>query len=108
MAGGHVLMLVGVYLQAIVPRTAHHDPAIAEECRTAVRRLLISDATGQITKEAAQLVADLVKVRKCVCDPEVVRVLLAVDLSDAELANQHEKPGTAGDASHCYCLTLCK
>ena len=80
-------------LKAVVPRMAHHDTSIAEECQTAVRLLLISDAEGKMAREAVQLVADLVRVRKCQCSPAVVRVLLSLDLADAEAPGAGQKPG---------------
>ena len=73
-----------VALQAVLPRMTHQDPTISSECQKAVRQLLISDAEGKMAREAVQLAADLVRVRKCVCDPAVVRVLLVLDLAEAE------------------------
>ncbi|BDA51329.1 Nucleolar complex protein 3 homolog [Coccomyxa sp. Obi] len=72
-------------LQAVVPRMAHRDEAIAAECCGAVGRLLAADAAGDgsAARDAVQLVADLVKLRRCVVRPEVVRVLLGLQLSSA-------------------------
>ena len=72
--------------QAVVPRMAHHDADVARECQNAVRLLLTTDAQGSVSREAVQLVADLVRVRKCHCPPEVVRVLLCLDLAQAAAA----------------------
>ena len=82
---------------------AHHDPATAQECQGALRRLLISDATGLMTREAAQLVADLVKVRKCSCEAAVVRVLLSLDLSEAEVLSRAQQGVTQCNANLCLC-----
>jgi hypothetical protein len=49
----------------------HRDEAIAAECCGAVGRLLVSDAAGDgsVARDAVQLVADLVKLRRCVIRP---------------------------------------
>ena len=46
----------------------HRDEVIAEEARGAVRAVLAADAAGDgaLSRDAVQLVADLVKRRKCV------------------------------------------
>lgn len=75
------------HVQAVVPRMTHHEAGIASECQAAVRQLLISDADGKMAREAVQLVADLVRVRSCQCLPEVVNVLLSLDLGEAEVAH---------------------
>ena len=89
-------------MQAIVPRMAHHDQDIASECQQAVRMLLLTDASGSMTREAVQLVADLVRVRKCHVPPEVVHVLLSLELAEAEAATSIV-PG--GCASGCYSIS---
>ncbi len=52
--------------QAVVPRMGHRDEAIAAECYGAVGRLLAADAAGDGSpaRDAVQLVADLVKLRR--------------------------------------------
>lgn len=49
----------------------HRDEAIAAECCGAVGRLLVSDAAGDgsVARDAVQLVADLVKLRRCLIKP---------------------------------------
>ncbi|EIE19958.1 hypothetical protein COCSUDRAFT_44354 [Coccomyxa subellipsoidea C-169] len=71
-------------LQAVVPRMGHRDEAIAAECCGAVGRLLAADAAGDGSpaRDAVQLVADLVKLRR-----RVVRVLLGLQLSSAVAAD---------------------
>lgn len=73
-------------LQAIVPRMAHRSPAIAALCCDAVRAVFEQDVVGEATREAVQLVADLVKAKKCVCSPTVVTTLLKLRLREAENA----------------------
>lgn len=64
---------------------AHRDALVAHECCSAVKQLLALDAAGDgaAALEAVQLVADLVKRRKCALRPQVVRALLGLRLSDA-------------------------
>lgn len=58
-------------LQAIVPRMASGDEAARGMACGAVKSLLEQDVQGTVAVQAVQLVADLVKTRKCVCNPEV-------------------------------------
>ena len=74
-------------LQAIVPRMAHRDMEILGLCCAAVKTVLELDAEGSASREAVQLIADLVKRRKCVCPPAVVSMLLSLQLSEAEASN---------------------
>lgn len=48
------------------------------------------DREGGITAEAVQLVADLVKRRKCVAPAEVVRALLGLSFSEIGSAEEFE------------------
>jgi len=63
----------------------HRDPQIAARACSTLRTLLAADAVGDgsLAREAVQLVADLIKRRKCNADPQVVRVLLQLSLNDA-------------------------
>ena len=91
-------------LQAVVPNMANKDDQIREHCCGAVANLLrdaLSSAeAGQAAVEAVQLVADLVKRRKCVAPPEVVGALLELsfpeilsgeDFAAARLARKKKK-----------------
>ncbi|KAK9813219.1 hypothetical protein WJX72_010918 [[Myrmecia] bisecta] len=69
-------------LQALVPLTAHRDVSTRSMCCGAISELLRADREGAIALEAVQLVADLVKRRKCICPPEVVRTLLVLKFGD--------------------------
>jgi len=71
-------------LQAIVPRMASGDAPVAEACCAAVSALLAGDTAGRAALECVQLVADLVKRRKCVCAPAIVRSLLVLNLREAK------------------------
>jgi len=76
-------------VQAIVPRMVHRDQVIASEACRAVRTLLATDAVGDgnLARDAVQLVADLVKRRKCVAPPETVEVLLGLTLRSAKASD---------------------
>lgn len=52
----------------------HRDEAIAAECCRAVGRLLAADAAGDgsAARDAVQLVADLVKLRRCLVVPSCI------------------------------------
>lgn len=63
-------------LQALVPLLAHRDDQIRDECCATIKHLLLSDVSGKTSLEALQLVADLVRKRKCVVSPAVVSSLL--------------------------------
>lgn len=91
-------------LQAVVPNMANKDDQIRGHCCGAVASLLrdaLSSAeAGQAAVEAVQLVADLVKRRKCVAPPEVVGALLELsfpeifsgeDFAAARLARKKKK-----------------
>ncbi|KAF8055732.1 noc3l [Scenedesmus sp. PABB004] len=65
-------------LQALVPLLPGPDPQVAEAACGALRELLVEDAQGKTALEAVQLVADLVRKRKCVLPPAVVDALLVL------------------------------
>lgn len=65
-------------LQALVPLLAHFDGEIRDECCATLRQLLMTDVGGKTSLEAMQLVADLVRKRKCVLSPDVVSSLLVL------------------------------
>ena len=67
----------------------HRDEIIASEACSAVRTLLATDAAGDgnLARDAVQLVADLVKRRKCVAPPETVEVLLGLTLRSAKASD---------------------
>lgn len=70
-------------LQAVVPLLVSKDLQIRDLSCSAIRDLLMSDQEGTIACEAVQLVADLVKRRKCVCPLEALRALFVLKLRDA-------------------------
>ena len=76
-------------MQATVPRMVHRDEVIADEARGAVRAVLAADAAGDgaLSRDAVQLVADLVKRRKCVAPPQTVEVLLGLALRSARASD---------------------
>ena len=91
-------------LQAVVPNMASKDEQIRGHCCSAISELLTSALSaadsGQAALEAVQLVADLVKRRKCVAPPEVVHSLLRLsfpeilsgeDFAKARLARKKKK-----------------
>ena len=65
---------------------AHRDREIAQAACEAVVKLLERDATGDVTCEAVQLAADLVRAKKCGCSPAVLSSLLGISLSEASVA----------------------
>lgn len=73
--------------QAVVPRMTHRDPVISQLCCAAVKTVLEHDLEGAAAKEAVQLIADLVKKKKCLCPPDVVGILVSLNLREAETAN---------------------
>ncbi|KAL6761314.1 nucleolar complex-associated protein-domain-containing protein [Haematococcus lacustris] len=63
-------------LQAVVPCMAASDPEVRSQACSAIRSLLAQPETsGKVALEAVQLVADLVRTRRCVCPPQVVQAL---------------------------------
>ena len=75
--------------QAVVPRMVHRDEVIASEACQAVRTLLAADAVGDgtLARDAVQLVADLIKRRKCLAPPQTVEVLLELTLRSAKASD---------------------
>lgn len=68
-------------LQLIVSNMAHRAADLAAMCCGAVERLLGGDVLGQLSLEAVQLVADLVKKRNCVAlRPMVLTSLFALQV----------------------------
>ena len=67
----------------------HRDEVIAGEACGAVRAVLAADAAGDgsLSRDAVQLVADLVKRRKCVAPPQTVEVLLGLALRSARASD---------------------
>ncbi len=73
-------------LQAVVPNMVNKDEQIREHCCGAValllRSALNSAEAGQAAVEAVQLVADLIKRRKCIAPREVVDALLELSFPE--------------------------
>jgi len=73
-------------LQAVVPNMVNKDEQIREHCCGAValllRSALGSAEAGQAAVEAVQLVADLIKRRKCIAPREVVDALLELSFPE--------------------------
>lgn len=75
-------------LQAVVPRMVSPDAELRGLCCGSIRELLAAaDAVGssavlKAALDAVQLVADLVKRRKCVVAPEVVRCLAVLQFRE--------------------------
>ncbi|GLI63195.1 hypothetical protein VaNZ11_006093 [Volvox africanus] len=84
-------------LQAVVPRMASPDPETRSLACEAVRGLLEGEdcgdegGAGRAALEAVQLVADLIRKRKCVAPPELVRTLSVLRFRDVA------RPGHGGD-----------
>lgn len=69
-------------LQVIVPKLTCGDARMRTCARDAVSLLLRRGAQGEIMVEAVQLIADMVRTRKCACHPDTVRCLLVLDFKD--------------------------
>lgn len=65
-------------LQALVPLMAQPDTQIHEEACNTIKQLLLEDVQGNTSLEAVQLVADLIRKRKCNVAPLVVSSLLVL------------------------------
>ena len=67
-----------------------------------MHRLLVVDAQGGLTQQASQLLADLVRVKKCRCHPGVVAVLLGLDIAGSPNTGSSGRllsaDGSAGEA----------
>ena len=65
----------------------HRDPTISQLCSGAVQNVLANDVEGGAARETVQLIADLVKRKKCACLPAVINALFSLRLREAENAN---------------------
>lgn len=74
-------------LQALVPAAAGGDARMRRDACAALEALLRSGRHGDVMLQAVQLVADLVRQRRCVCDPDVVRALLVLQFKDITKAD---------------------
>jgi hypothetical protein len=95
-----------LFIQAVVPRMAHRDEQIAAQCCSAVRALLSGEdkSGGATAREAVQLVADLVKRRKCQCSPAVVDALLGIRLAPTDVV---QPSGPGSNPSQCSSFCVC-
>lgn len=115
-------------LQALVPAAAGGDARMRADACAALATLLRSGRHGAVMLSAVQLVADLVRQRKCVCHPDVVRALLVLQFKDltksdvekgvflvcaAALSHVHAR-ALSGSCSHrveysvaCLCVCIC-
>lgn len=78
-------------LQAIVPRMVHGEQEMRHQCCAAITELLQQDVGGTVALEAVQLVADLIKKRKCVCPPDIVEVLLVMRFTEVKRPDPSQK-----------------
>ena len=77
-------------IQVLVPKMACLDPRMQADANAAVRQLLADGQEGVVMVETVQLLADLVRLRKCVCPPEAVRSLLVLDFPDIKREDMQE------------------
>lgn len=85
-------------LQVIVPNSAAKDEKVQKMCCEALTKLLSSStadncadsSSGSVITEAVQLLADMLKRRKCICSPEVMTPLLSLQFSDITSAEDFE------------------
>ena len=93
-------------LQAVVPKMAARDEEMRTMACVAIKDLLRTDVDGGVALEAVQLIADLVKTRKCDCHPDVVRALAVLTFSEVRRVDPEEEQKTsaarwtASDASN--------
>lgn len=72
-------------LQLVVANMAHRQLDLATMCCAAVQGLLGADVLGQLSLEAVQLVADLIKKRNCVAlRPMVLTSLFALQIDSLQ------------------------
>ncbi|EFJ44448.1 hypothetical protein VOLCADRAFT_121316 [Volvox carteri f. nagariensis] len=91
-------------LQAIVPRMSSSDPEIRSLACEAVRVLLLGGSggdeggAGKAALEAVQLIADMIRKRKCVAPPETVRTLSVLKFLDVvrQGGGEDEEAGPGG------------
>jgi hypothetical protein len=69
-------------LQAVVPKTISPDALMRSDACAAIRTLLARGEHGDVMLDALQLVADLVRSKKCVCHPDAVKALLVLEFKD--------------------------
>jgi nucleolar complex protein 3 len=84
-------------LQVIVPNSAAKDEKVQKMCCEALTKLLSSstadhhtDSNSSVLTEAVQLLADMLKRRKCICSPEVMTPLLSLQFTDITSAEDFE------------------
>ena len=69
-------------LQVLVPKLAADDARMRACAADSIALLLKRGIHGEIMVEAVQLIADMVRTRKCACHPAAVRCLLVLDFKD--------------------------
>lgn len=74
-------------LQALVPAAAGGDARMRRDACAALEGLLRGGRHGDVMLAAVQLVADLVRQRKCVCSPDIVRAVLVLEFKDLTRAD---------------------
>ena len=62
-------------VQAVVRDTVDPEASVSTVCCSALSRALEKDETGDLTRTAVQLVADLIKKRNCRCPASLVLLL---------------------------------
>jgi nucleolar complex protein 3 len=87
-------------LQVIVPNSAAKDEKVQKMCCEALIKLLSSSTAdhhtdsnsnnSSVITEAVQLLADMLKRRKCICSPEVMTPLLSLQFTDITSAEDFE------------------
>lgn len=74
-------------LQALVPAAVALDARMRQDACSALSALLSSGRNEDVMLDAVQLVADLVRQRKCVCSADIVRALLVLQFKDLTKAD---------------------
>ena len=70
-------------LQVIIPNCAAKDEKTKSMCVETLRDLLANEKTeGRVIKETVQLIADMVKKRKCICPEHILDPLLGLQFKD--------------------------
>ncbi|GLC45484.1 hypothetical protein PLESTB_000319100 [Pleodorina starrii] len=89
-------------LQAVVPRMASPDPETRSLACEAVRSLLEGGdggdegGAGRAALEAVQLIADMIRKRKCVAPPELVRTLSVLRFRDVARPGREDEEEEGG------------
>lgn len=78
---------IHIVLQALVPAAAGFDDRMRQDACSALSTLLSSGRNADVMLDAVQLVADLVRQRKCVCSADIVRALLVLQFKDLTKAD---------------------